>query len=48
MPHKKRPVIILGDGRAGACTAMYPLQCGVKPEPLSSDVISLDRTSRFD
>jgi 1H-pyrrole-2-carbonyl-[peptidyl-carrier protein] brominase len=31
MPPKKHPVIVLGGGPAGACTAMYLLQRGIKP-----------------
>src|SRR4029453_18735520 len=37
MPHKKRPVIILGGGPAGACTAMYLLRRGIKPVIVERD-----------
>jgi 1H-pyrrole-2-carbonyl-[peptidyl-carrier protein] brominase len=38
MPHKKYPVIILGGGPAGACTAMYLLRRGIKPVIVERDV----------
>src|SRR5882724_157162 len=37
MPHKKHPVIILGGGPAGACTAMYLLRRGIKPVIVERD-----------
>ena len=38
MSHKKHPVIILGGGPAGACTAMYLLRRGIKPVIVERDV----------
>jgi flavin-dependent dehydrogenase len=38
MPHKKHPVIILGGGPAGACTAMYLLRRGIRPVIVERDV----------
>src|SRR6266705_3427239 len=37
MPYKKHPVIILGGGPAGACTAMYLLRRGIKPVIVERD-----------
>ena len=36
--HKKHPVIILGGGPAGACTAMYLLRRGIKPVIVERDM----------
>jgi len=37
MRYKKHPVIILGGGPAGACTAMYLLRRGIKPVIVERD-----------